>query len=244
MILESSFRIVLLLDEVLAVGDLAFQQKCFQRIAELKERGTTMIFISHNLEAVQKLCDRVVLLQQGQVMGEGEPAEMMRRYREDVLASMRQSDATARPHDAAVTIQDVVLRDAHGASVASCATGQPLRIEIHYQTQRPLRRPAFRVSIERLDGLLCHATTTDQDALPAAAVTGAGLVTLEYPAMNLLPNLYHVAVEICEGEETLPVAAAHQRCYFHITADHHEQGAVHLEHTWSLDRGDAATPTR
>src|SRR3990167_396831 len=73
---------ILLLDEVLAVGDLAFQQKCFQRIMELKDAGTTMFFIPHTLEAVQKRCDRVLVMGGGQMLGDGEPAEMIRRYRD------------------------------------------------------------------------------------------------------------------------------------------------------------------
>lgn len=78
---------VLLIDEVLAVGDLSFQQKCFQRIAELQHLGTTMIFISHNLETVQKLCDRVLFLREGQVVCEGSPSEMAARYRRDAFSN-------------------------------------------------------------------------------------------------------------------------------------------------------------
>ena len=76
---------VLLIDEILAVGDLSFQQKCFQRIKRLKRQGTTLIFISHNLAAVEKLCDRVLLLKKGQVAGEGDPATLIERYQEEVL---------------------------------------------------------------------------------------------------------------------------------------------------------------
>lgn len=78
---------VLLIDEVLAVGDLSFQQKCFKRIAELQHLGTTMIFISHNLETVQKLCDRVLFLREGQVVCEGSPSEMVARYRQDAFSN-------------------------------------------------------------------------------------------------------------------------------------------------------------
>src|SRR5215216_1742714 len=71
---------ILLLDEVLAVGDAAFQQKCIQRITELKKSGTTIVFISHDLRAVQKLCDRVILLKKGQIEADGGPEETIALY--------------------------------------------------------------------------------------------------------------------------------------------------------------------
>src|SRR5438045_5700324 len=71
---------ILLLDEVLAVGDAAFQRKCIQRIIELNKNGTTIVFISHDLQAVQKLCDRVILLRKGQIEADGEPMETIAWY--------------------------------------------------------------------------------------------------------------------------------------------------------------------
>src|SRR5215210_5516603 len=83
---------VLLLDEVLAVGDAAFQQKCIQRIIELKKSGTTLVFISHDLRAVQKLCDRVILLKSGQIEADGDPRETIALYE----SSSRQLHAQER----------------------------------------------------------------------------------------------------------------------------------------------------
>ena len=71
---------ILLLDEVLAVGDASFQRKCIQRITELKKNGTTIVFISHDLRAVQQLCDRVILLKRGQIEADGNPAETIALY--------------------------------------------------------------------------------------------------------------------------------------------------------------------
>src|SRR5215211_6584894 len=71
---------ILLLDEVLAVGDASFQRKCIQRITELKKNGTTIVFISHDLRAVQQLCDRVILLKKGQIEADGDPAQTIALY--------------------------------------------------------------------------------------------------------------------------------------------------------------------
>ena len=227
---------VLLLDEVLAVGDLSFQQKCFQRIAELKHQGTTMIFISHNLEAVQKLCDRVLLLRNGQVISEGEPSAMVRRYREEVLAHHLTTAVAQRsqPDDSPLQIRQVVLKDLNGFPLQSLETGQPLRIETYFKADQPIRHPLFRVAIERLDGLLCQATLSRHSGLNLETLLGEGTLTLEYQAVNLLPNLYQVRVEIFEGNNPIPLAAVRQGCFFQITSDYQEQGTVHLDHAWNF----------
>ena len=224
---------ILLLDEVLSVGDLAFQQKCFKRIAELKRLKTTVIFISHNLEAVQQLCDRVLVLQQGQALCDGAAAEMIRRYREEIRSTTLK--LRGRYHGAADTleIRSVALRDACGAPLHALETGQLLRVEIDFAAKRPIRQAVFQVSIERADGLLCHVAASQPDAL-RRELTGQGTVTLEYLALNLLPNLYQVAVRVFEGDNPVPVAALEHGCFFQIDSDHHEQGAVHLAHAWEF----------
>ena len=230
---------VLLLDEVLAVGDLAFQQKCFKRIAELKQAGTTTIFISHNLEAVEKLCDRVVLLQHGQVVGEGEPAAMLRRYRDEAMSGSLKSSAAAplAAHDGPLTITQVSLRTADGRAAETLDTGEPLSIEIEFSAARPIKRPAFRVSLERIDGLLCHATSSRHAGLVSDMLAGPGTVILDYPEMNLLPNLYQVTVEAFEDDNPIPLAAVRQHCFFQVVSDHHDRGTVHLNHLWQLKQG-------
>ena len=113
------------------------------------------------------------------------------------------------------------------------ATGQPLRVEIEYAAKRTIQRPVFQVSIERADGLLCHVAASRPDEL-RPALTGQGTVTLEYLALNLLPNLYQVAVRVFEGDNPVPVAALEHGCFFQIDSDHQEQGAVHLDHAWTF----------
>ena len=226
---------VLLIDEVLAVGDLSFQQKCFKRIAELKQRGTTMVFISHSLEAVQKLCDRVLLLQDGQVAGEGAPAEMIQRYRREVLPARPQAGAGQPVQPTGpVAITSIELRDERGRPIEELQTGAPLRVEIAVEARRVIHDPVVRVTVERLDGLLCHAATSSADGLIPARLSGQGVVTLDYPAMNLLPNSYQVIVEVFEGQSPVPLASARHQCFFHVSSDHHERGVLRLDHAWSF----------
>ncbi len=235
---------ILLLDEVLAVGDLAFQQKCFKRIAELKSAGTTMMFISHNLEEVQRLCDRVVWLKDGRVAGEGLPHDTIRRYREDILAAARQPGERVVTRHGEVAIERVVLRDAQGLEIESIETGRPLRVDIEFNAGRPVRQPSFRVRIERLDGLLCHATSSRSASIAPSILEGEGAIGVDYQAVNLLPNFYHVVVELFEGRSPIPVAVNAQGGFFQTVSDRPEQGAMHLPHAWkSLETGPDAPVT-
>ena len=226
---------ILLIDEVLAVGDLSFQQKCFKRIDELKETGTTMIFISHNLEAVQKLCDRVILLQGGRVIGQGDPSQMIQRYRNEVFSdTLKASNAQVIQSDRDFTIRNVTLRDVNAKETDAVPVGETLHLEVGYEAKRPIRQPSVRISLERLDGLVCHATSSRQNGLELETLEGEGTICLEYPEVNLLPNLYQVTVDIFEGDNLVPLASSRQNVFQITSDDCQEHGTVHLDHEWSL----------
>ncbi len=229
---------VLLIDEVLAVGDLSFQQKCYRRIRELKVQGTTMIFISHDLEVVQKLCDRIILMQRGQIVREGPPAQMIGQYRDEVLSNtLKASTEPLEEQDGPVSITSLSLHDAQGQPVETLKTGDALRVEVSVRAKRPIHHPVFRVAIERLDDLLCHAAFSKHSGLAMEEINGEATITLDYPAVNLLPNLYQVTVELFDQDSSIPLAAVRDRCYFQVTSDDHEHGTVHLEHCWGLQSG-------
>ena len=228
---------VMLIDEVLAVGDLAFQQKCFTQIGELRQRGTTMIFISHNLEAVQKLCDRVLWLEEGQIKEEGAPADIVRRYRTSVWSGALKADGARRPlapSSGPLQILGVALIGRDSKPVESLEMGQPLRIDVRFHAARPIKQPEIRIGVERFDGLLCHGVSSRHSNGLPDELAGDGTVSLEYPTVNLLPNLYQVTVEMFEANNPVPLTAVRQGCYFQIDSDHLEQGTVHLEHVWRL----------
>src|SRR3989338_7304140 len=126
---------LLLVDEVLAVGDLSFQQKCYQRILDLKERGTTIVFISHNLEAVQRLCSRVLLLHEGQIIRESGPVETISYYRQDVLKKrqfvMKKGKGQVAVHASNDTeLTTVQLLNADGQPRELFETGETMRVQV------------------------------------------------------------------------------------------------------------------
>ncbi len=121
---------VLLVDEVLAVGDSEFQARCLQRIQELKRRGTTMVVVSHDLGAVEQLSDRAILIDGGKLVASGSPHDVISRYQRlvsgrDALPVAQEDDSDNHP-DAVIRIEAFSLHDAEGVAVLTAMAGRPL----------------------------------------------------------------------------------------------------------------------
>ncbi len=139
---------VLLLDEVLAVGDAAFQHKCLNRVDELRASGKTIIFISHDLNAVERLCDRVLLLANGQIIANGFPGEVIERYKSDGAKSMSSAfpgikaehdwpNVATAPSDSVVRLRRVRVCTAEGKTVERIDIRRPVGIEMTFDVLQP-----------------------------------------------------------------------------------------------------------
>lgn len=230
---------VLLIDEVLSVGDMAFQQKCMQRIHDMKQAGKTIIFISHNMSAVQRICDRALLLDHGQVTMEGDVDAVVRAYREQVVTKERERVARLiaggerSPRSTALQIDAVRLLGQDGRATEHVGMGQPLTVEIAYTCRQRVETPTVRVSIERVDGMVCHVAWTRYDKAAVPPLEGHGVMRLRYAGLTLLPNTYRIAVEIGQPGNPVPLDARKHAAFFTIAADTREGGAVHLDYAWT-----------
>ena len=236
---------ILLIDEVLAVGDLSFQQKCFQRILELKAQGTTIIFVSHNLEAVKRICDRVMLLREGRVMVDGDPTRAIAEYHQDTFRKYRfekvwtplGAELTDTSRD--IEFVEAQLLDEAGMPQDRFQVGQPFQVSLAYRAKRTIRSPSMTVTIERVDGHVCHEASTEASGLRWEGWEGDGALTLSYPSPNLSPNSYLLSAVIYEGHNPSGVARMSGPLYFQIVSDRASRGAVQLAHQWNT--GPVAT---
>lgn len=193
---------ILLIDEVLAVGDQAFQMRCYERIHDLRRQGKTVVFVSHAASAVRELCSRVIWLEQGQIRAMGDAQSVVHEY----LELVRREESTSRPHQVEggdrwgsgkVKITDVEVLDLAGDKAGLLVTGVGLRIRLHYEAAEPVDEVVFGLAVERADdnqlvsGLntLTHQLTFDLEA-------GAGAV--DYVVSHL---------PLWEGPYVLTVAA-------------------------------------
>jgi lipopolysaccharide transport system ATP-binding protein len=146
---------ILLVDEVLAVGDAAFQKKCLGKMGDASRQGRTVLFVTHNMSAILNLCSRAYLLEQGRVAAEGLTADVVRRYLESLgsdrvedLASYRNRQGRGR-----VRFSRVSFEDERGRAIQQAMSGEALALVLHYQSQSENDLPNCRASIAVEDPL-------------------------------------------------------------------------------------------
>ena len=237
---------ILLLDEVLAVGDAAFQSKCFQRLAGLKEEGKTIVFISHDLAAVESVCTRAILIDRGELVGEGRPSDVIMRYQRRLNEVPAAADEAARPSQP-VRICDVTLRDEEGRVADTFFTGDPLRLQVNYEARQAVPDVVVEVFFYMGDGsYLCQYTT----ALGGERLDlRPGFATIEFSSaeLELLPGFY------CLDATIKPRGAVHadafdwrSRCAF-LRVDRGKivVGKFYARHQWRvLEQREALAQAR
>lgn len=235
---------ILITDEVLAVGDEAFQRKCMDRILTFRHMGKTIIFVSHALETVRTLCDRAVWLDHGAVRVIGTTGEVIDAYlaevnRREREALMQQDTLTADPNrrfgTREVEITGVELCDASGIARVVAHTGAPLTIRIRYRACRAVPRPVFGLAIHHESGLLLAGPNSLFAGLDIPAVQGEGVVEMRIAALPLLAGRYLLSVAVYD-ETMLHAYDHHDRLYrftVHNEGGNERFGSVTLGGVWS-----------
>ena len=224
---------VLLIDEVLAVGDAAFQEQCLARIRELRRGGATAVFISHDLAAVEALCDRALLIEGGRVAVRGEPGAVIAEYRKRSIAH-EAALPPAAPHSDDVQIRGLRIVDASGEEPAALRTGNPLAIELTYAAGTPAAHVVVEVFLYSGDGrvLFCqYSTALDGEQLDLPA--GEGLIEFGCAAAPLQPGEYVAAASIRDAA-TQQILAWHSGPAVHVRAGRMVRGVFYAPHTWRL----------
>jgi ABC-type polysaccharide/polyol phosphate transport system ATPase subunit len=188
---------VLLVDEVLAVGDALFQNKCQQRIEELRQNGMTIAFVSHDMTAVERLCERVLFLDKGEIRAVGPAREVISEYYSAIgLGQETEERGTlltiANEYGREAEILDVRFLDRDGVVADSIATGEPMIAQIEYHAYRPIEDPVFELSFYSAeDRLHCHySTALTGERIPA--LQGRGVVEIECEAFGLTPGVFKI----------------------------------------------------
>lgn len=203
---------IMLIDEVLAVGDVAFQTKCLERIAQFKKMGTTLILISHNEAQIRQFCDEVLWLREGQIFAHGNVQAVLDRYLEDMQTETRRrtpyewSSVTTpggielklnvnRFGSMELEITAVRLLHSDRTPIRELQTGDQLLIEIEYKSPTPIEAPVFGVTLTRQeDGFICYDTSTSAMGLALPTVQGSGQVNLWLDRLDLSGGAYYVHV--------------------------------------------------
>jgi ABC-type polysaccharide/polyol phosphate transport system ATPase subunit len=190
---------ILLVDEVLAVGDAAFQLRCYERIGELRRDGGTLLFISHDLSSVARLCDRVVLMNRGQIAAAGPPADVIEQYQQVVTDSFAAAaaDAHALVAAGAARVAGVQFQDERGAAVHGTTTGGWLSAVVEIDVASPIDDAVVEVFYYSRDGrtLHCQQSTAVNDAI-VRLQPGRRRIEFLCPEIGLQPGVYSVGASI------------------------------------------------
>lgn len=151
---------VLLVDEVLAVGDEQFQQKCLDKIKEFQKQGRTIVIVSHALDQVESLCDRVVVMNRGRMVYDGVPSTAVERFRE-LLSENGVGEARPERTSRAAEVGRVEVLGADGLPIAELREGEGFRVRVHVNVIRPLERWALGFSVDTATGQMALASNTD-----------------------------------------------------------------------------------
>ena len=204
---------VLLIDEILAVGDTNFQAKCFSKLQEIKAKGTTIVIVSHSLEQIEAFCDRTVWINDGKIVADGLPRDIHPEYL-DYMGQLRNDQLKkekAREEDSAkeesgeeeteekeedkkrfgngdAKITNVKILDKDGEEKTVFHVGSKITIRVTFKVKKKIEDAVFGVGIFRNDGVYCYGTNTRIDRLPKFDIEKDGVLEIEMPVVDLLPG--------------------------------------------------------
>ncbi len=232
---------VLLVDEVLAVGDLAFVLKSYRRIAEIRARGVPVILVTHNLQLVRNFCTRALWMDAGKLKLSGSPAEVAAAYTQATLEAaggQALSGDVYRVHaDEALSIADVVTVDAAGNARASFATGEELSIHMTLNATRATRPLVVVVTIwqeETGTMLVCHSTRDDGVELAGFSEAGSLRLSMRLARLPFIAGIHRISVSLSEGD-VVHVVDWHEKMYsFRVAKGPVGYGAFHAFPEWAL----------
>jgi len=201
---------VLLVDEVLAVGDARFRQKCMDRIRELLDNGTTIVFVSHNLYLARAVCARGLYIAGGQAIHEGDISEVIEVY-EHALHQQRaerfESAASSPPeaHDD-IEITEIQIHPSNGLDGEALSGTMPAEIRIQCMAYRDLRDVNAVVRIMRSDGVTCCMMRTSLDGVRFSLDRGLSCISVVLEPLQLVGGSYFVEARLRNAEDSLPLA--------------------------------------
>ena len=184
---------VLVVDEAIAVGDAAFQYRCVERMGELVRSGRTLVFVSHDMSAVEALCNRGVILDGGRIRSEGPAREIVREYLAGVEAELTgQHSESIISGGGPLEVERVTFHDDRGEPVGAVPTGEPITARIHYRTREPVHGPIFELGITdgRLGALGLASMFIDGNV--PETLDGRGYVECRFESLPLLPRTYEL----------------------------------------------------
>lgn len=186
---------VLLIDEVLAVGDIAFQLKCLDRIRDFQRRGKTILFVSHALQTVEEFCHEAFLIHHGKLVERGAPGDVIMKF---IRSFMGEGGGlyTQEYGTREVEFGNVRLLNQHGEESATFETGGTMKVEIPYTAHKRIDNPAFGLSLKTGNGMYVYGSNTRVQHIHIPYIEGDGVVQLDLSPLRLMHGNYFLSLAI------------------------------------------------
>lgn len=240
---------VLLIDEVLGVGDLAFQQKCLARIRQFKADNCAIVLVSHDTGQIRQLCDKALWLKHGRLAAQGDPEEIVEQYIAEMDTETKRKTPVEWPHRTTpagselrvhenrfgsmeLEIVSVRLLNKWDRVVTEFCSGDPLHVEIEYSASRPIELPIFSVTISSEDDQPCTDLNTNAAGITLPTLRDAGRITLHFDRLDLNGGRYYVDVGVYTQNWDYAYDY-HWRIYpLTVLPTNSKKGALYPPHHW------------
>ncbi|MCA9980764.1 MAG: ABC transporter ATP-binding protein, partial [Anaerolineales bacterium] len=244
---------ILFIDEILAVGDQAFQNKCFDRIHALQRTNMTIVIVSHDLRSMQNLCERLIWINKGAKMADGDPREVLAQYlnftremeQKRMVREFGTADTQRRWGSGEVRIESLRFLDGDNQPSQQFASHDPVTIEIEYEADEPIENPQFMLNMFREDGIQVNSPNTQLAKVTTGVAHGRGLIRYEIERLSLLPAVYHLSA-IVQDKQGVQTYDYHDKAYtFRVvyTTQPETHGLVSLPARWVVQEKEAVAET-
>lgn len=227
---------VLLIDEVLSVGDESFQRRCAEKIDEFRRDGRTIVFVSHGLSQVEKLCQEVAWIDKGVLRMIGEATDVISAYQGDSHQATRvEGEQGSRWGSGEAQIVEVALIDHDGQPTSVLTTLERASIHIDLTAHVPLQDTVVGVRIDSLNGGPVWGSTTRSGGKTVGTLDGPASVDIEIPSLPLLEGVYDLTVALTDHTEMHPYDHWDRRVRFEVRQYRsHDSGIVSIPAQWSI----------
>lgn len=199
---------ILLIDEVLSVGDIEFQTKCMEKINELGRKGVTKIFVSHSFDAVQKLCQKCIYLNHGKIRSYGETNQVLEDFKKDVTAGEVLDTGALRYGNREIEINKIELMDSSDNQKQEFTRGERLKIKISFYAKSLIENPIFSIMAWNDKGYMVYGTQTKRVEFETGKIQGKGEITHTIEVLLWHTGKYWLSIGCRDSNEN-------------ITYDHH-----------------------
>jgi lipopolysaccharide transport system ATP-binding protein len=233
---------LLLVDEVLAVGDMEFQQKCFDVFSRYKKEGVTILFVSHDLGAVRRFCDKTLFLQHGEQVTMGETNRVIDEYIYKSEGSPKEQEKKpeekkTRWGNMEVEIVGVSLLDKNGRENDNFIMGDPMTVRIYYYAKKRISYPVFGIVFYYQD-TYCFGTTNEFRGYNLESIYGSGYIDFIIDKLPLMAGKFDLTIAIADTSYTMNYDW-HDRLYsFHVHNPSRELGLFLIDNRWRTSKDD------